>query len=98
MLRQRYAGLSERMKQAWIQAGRHRSDRLTAMMRQLNAVSPLATMQRGYAVLRRPATGEVVSSVSQVLQDEQLEALLSDGRLKLQVKQAMIGDEPPTDG
>ena len=95
LLRQRYSDLSERMQQAWNQAGRQRSDLLTAMMRQLNAVSPLATMQRGYAVLRRPASGEVVSSVSQVSRGEQLEALLSDGRIKLQVEQAIPGDAPP---
>jgi exonuclease VII large subunit len=55
-------------------------------------------MQRGYAVLRRPASGEVVSSVSQVSRGEQLEALLSDGRLKLQVEQAIPGDASPAGG
>jgi exodeoxyribonuclease VII large subunit len=85
LLRQRYAALPERLKQAWNQTARHRSDRLTAAARQLHTVSPLATMQRGYTVLRRPMTGEVVSSVAQVSRGAQLEALLSDGRLKLTV-------------
>ena len=96
LLRQRYAGLPERLTQAWIQAARHRSERLVAASRQLNAVSPLATMQRGYAVLRRPVTGEVVGSVTQVTPGLQLEALLSDGRLDLTVERSTPA-EVPTD-
>jgi exodeoxyribonuclease VII large subunit len=98
LLRQRYAGLPERLTQAWMQTARHRSERLAAVSRQLNAVSPLATMQRGYAVLRRPVTGEVVGSVTQVTPGLQLEALLSDGRLELTVDRATPADIPPDSG
>lgn len=98
LLRQRYAGLPERLTQAWIQTARHRSERLVAASRQLNAVSPLATLQRGYAVLRRPATGEVLGSVTQVTPGLQLEALLSDGRLELTVDRATPADVPADKG
>lgn len=98
LLRQRYAGLPERLTQAWIQTARHRSERLVAASRQLNAVSPLATLQRGYAVLRRPATGEVLGSVTQVTPGLQLEALLPDGRLELTVDRATPADVPADKG
>lgn len=91
-LRQRLAGLPERLQQAWDHEHRRRMEHLAAAGRQLNAVSPLATMQRGYAVLRRPADGRVITQVTQVAQGDRIEARLADGRLDLNVERIAPGD------
>ena len=85
ILRQRFANLPARLSAAWGLGRRQRAERLAARVRQLHAVSPLATMQRGYAVLRRGESGKVVTGVSQVASGDRLEALLADGSLRLDV-------------
>jgi exodeoxyribonuclease VII large subunit len=87
-LQQRFAGLPERLRQAWDHEHRRHGDRLAATARQLHAVSPLATMQRGYSVLRWPGGG-VVTRSAQVTDGERLEALLADGRLELSVDRVL---------
>jgi exodeoxyribonuclease VII large subunit len=64
---------------------RQATDRLGAVSRELHAVSPLATMQRGYSVLREPDTRHVVTRAAETSPGTRLEALLADGRLTLQV-------------
>ncbi|HVD61223.1 MAG TPA: exodeoxyribonuclease VII large subunit [Gemmatimonadaceae bacterium] len=44
----------------------------------LNALSPLATLERGYAVARRP-DGETLTRASQFVENESFELLLHDG-------------------
>jgi exodeoxyribonuclease VII large subunit len=85
LLRQRFAHLPARLRQAARQRLQQRAERLAALARQLHAVSPLATLERGYAVLRREETGGVVGSVAGVTPGMRLEALLVDGRLALTV-------------
>ncbi len=98
LLQQRYAGLPERLLHAWSRGQRQRSEHLAATLRQLNAVSPLATMQRGYAVLRSPETAKVVTAVTEVHAGDRLEALLADGRLGLNVEQVQSSDDEPAGG
>jgi len=65
-----------------IQAGlsqRHRS--LAELARTLNAVSPLETIGRGYAVVTSSQTGEVVSSIRQSQSGQAITTQLRDGRL-----------------
>ena len=56
---------------------------LATCARGLHAVSPLATLGRGYAILRDEAGGHVVGSVTQARDDGRLRALLRDGELEL---------------
>ena len=58
-----------------------RQQKLRDLARTLNAVSPLKTIGRGYAVVTSPQTGEVISSVSQTQPGDPLTTQLSDGRL-----------------
>jgi len=94
LLRQRFAHLPGRLTQACRHLVLQRAERLGALARQLHAVSPLATLQRGYAVLRRPDGGAVVSSVAGVTPGTALEALLADGRLTLTVAAARAMNNP----
>ena len=61
---------------------RERSD---ALARALSALSPLATTQRGYAVLRRVDDAQVIRSWQQVTVGERVRAELAEGKLLLQV-------------
>lgn len=60
-------------------------ERLQAVSGRLDALSPLAVLDRGYAVCRKPGGG-VVTSGSQVRVGDPLELLLHEGRLDVEVR------------
>ena len=62
-----------------------RRQRLASLGRALHALSPLATLSRGYAILRADPGGGVVTSSRQVRPGDRLGAQLADGRLRLEV-------------
>ena len=66
--------------------------RLRGIARSLEAVSPLATVARGYSILTRVEDGALVRSAEQVKPGEQLRARLAEGELQLKVEQ--IAAEP----
>jgi len=84
---ERSAGLRERLRAATGQALERRRRLLAELARTLHAVSPLATLERGYAILDQPATGGIVRSVAQVRPDDRVRARLADGLLELRVEQ-----------
>ena len=51
----------------------------------LNALSPLATLQRGYSITRRVSNGAVVQDAAEVETGERVETLLAHGRLLCEV-------------
>ncbi len=61
------------------------SRRLDGLGRALHAVGPLATLGRGYAILRDPADGRVLRSVAGLAPGAPLLALLADGEADLGV-------------
>ena len=67
----------------------HRLERqrahLAELARALHAVSPLATLGRGYAILLDQQTGTVIRSVAQVKSEARLRGILADGELKLRI-------------
>jgi exodeoxyribonuclease VII large subunit len=54
-------------------------EKLAELARTLNAVSPLETMGRGYAIVTEGESGEVVSSVSQLEAGDRISTRLKDG-------------------
>jgi len=64
---------------------------LGELARTLNAVSPLPTLDRGYAILSDADTGRVLDSVSGVRPQQAVTAQLKDGRVHATVER--IGDE-----
>ncbi|MGA9343310.1 MAG: exodeoxyribonuclease VII large subunit, partial [Rhodanobacteraceae bacterium] len=58
---------------------------LAERLRTLNAVSPQATLERGYAILLEAESGRVVRSVTAVRPGAALRARLADGELPLHV-------------
>ncbi|WP_448071290.1 exodeoxyribonuclease VII large subunit [Georgenia yuyongxinii] len=89
-----------RLRAAALQAVRWRTDRVAGELRathaQLRALSPAATLARGYAVLR-DERGHVIQSADGVEPGQRLEALLGSGRLDVDVVAAAAGQLPPAD-
>ncbi|TAA28187.1 exodeoxyribonuclease VII large subunit [Pseudoxanthomonas winnipegensis] len=83
-LAERLAALQTRPQAA---IGRHlqrEALRLAGLARSLEAISPLATVARGYALVSRE-DGTLVRRATQVTVGERLEARLADGTLSVQV-------------
>lgn len=89
LLRHRLAELAQRLHQSIER--RLERDRLTLQQsaRALHAVSPLATLERGYAILF-DGEGKVLRSVRGVEPDTALRARLADGKLALRVEEREI--------
>lgn len=68
--------------------------RLRGIARSLEAVSPLATVARGYSILTRLEDGALVRSAGQVKPGEQLRARLAEGELQLRVEQISAKPAP----
>ncbi|KRA73085.1 exodeoxyribonuclease [Lysobacter sp. Root667] len=92
-LRERLAVLAPRPRAAVVRQLAHQALRLRGLARSLEAVSPLATVARGYAILQRE-DGHVVRSVLDAAPGDRLSARVQDGRLRLKVE----GGEPGGDG
>ena len=73
------AGLKHRLALA--------GERLRTLDSQLQTLSPLATLERGYAIARHLGTGKVVRSVAQVVAGDRLEVRVSDGQFESTVEQ-----------
>ncbi|HET9033316.1 MAG TPA: exodeoxyribonuclease VII large subunit, partial [Dokdonella sp.] len=67
----------------------HRIERRRAhlgqLARALHAVSPLATLARGYSILIDSDSGAVVHSVAQTSPDSRLRGIVADGELRLRI-------------
>ena len=62
----------------------------TAISQTLHAVSPLATLDRGYAIVQQQATGKVIKSALEVTEGELLKLRLAKGELIAQVSETML--------
>ncbi len=69
-------------------------EKMTTLAASLEALSPLATMARGYAVCLTPA-GRLVRSAAAVEPGQDLDILLHDGRLSCLIKGKEESDGKP---
>ncbi|MEP6890121.1 MAG: exodeoxyribonuclease VII large subunit, partial [Nitrospirota bacterium] len=70
--------------QMGVRLAQHRH-RTHAMLAQLNTLSPLAILGRGYSILHTVPAGQIVRQASDVEVGQELEAQLSRGRLSCKV-------------
>jgi len=77
--------LDERLRGTIVRTLERRRARLGELARTLHAVSPLATLERGYAILLEDGSGHVVRSVTQTVPNARLRARVSDGEITLRV-------------
>ena len=82
---QRLDDLDQRLRAAVRQRLETVSQRLRGLSGHLNALSPLATLERGYAIVRRQPDGVILRRADAARVGDALEALLSQGRLHCQV-------------
>ena len=64
---------------------RQRGIHLQGLARALHSLSPFATLSRGYAIVRDPATGVIIRDASQVSPGQTLEARLAAGEIEVKV-------------
>ena len=81
--RQRLDESGSRMQDAILHGLVLRRERVRSFSAQLNAYNPLNVLARGYAVIRKETSGEVVRSVTQVTADERLTIRVSDGEFNV---------------
>ncbi len=63
-----------------------RTERLRGVALQLHSLSPLLTIARGYAVVRRNTDQKIITSVQQIQAGEELTILVQDGHIPVQVQ------------
>ena len=82
-------GLAQRMGASMSILLETRRRQLGSACRTLDAVSPLATLERGYAIVTRPASNKIIRKVADIKPGEHIEARLSDGRLVCSVEKTL---------
>ncbi len=87
---QRLDELEQRLRGSWRQQLTTRQTRLGGLARALQAVSPLATLGRGYAIVR-DANGRVLRNAADTAAGETIEAQLAQGKLRAQVTETDAG-------
>jgi exodeoxyribonuclease VII large subunit len=76
--------LNQRLHRGWRQAIQSRRERLQPLIRTLNAVSPLATLERGYAIVSIEG-GSILRSAADAAPGTYIEARLAKGRIRAKV-------------
>lgn len=71
------------------------SSQLEAKAAQLESLSPLEVLARGYSITRDAETGSIFTSTDQVEEGDQLETQLAEGRLISTVEKTLDDVEPP---
>ncbi|MBN1813911.1 MAG: exodeoxyribonuclease VII large subunit [Anaerolineae bacterium] len=84
--RQRVDDLLARMEAATYHILTLNRERLAGLSGRLSSASPLGTLERGYAIVRRQETGEVVQSAGQVAPGDALDVRVTDGAFEAEAK------------
>ncbi|MFQ6313701.1 exodeoxyribonuclease VII large subunit, partial [Lysobacter capsici] len=84
-LRERLGALALRPQAAIARRLRNDALRLRGLARSMEAISPLATVARGYAIVQHE-DGRVVRSVLDAAPGDRLTARVHDGQLKVRVE------------
>jgi exodeoxyribonuclease VII large subunit len=82
---QRYENLSTRLNHAWTQRVSRAEHRLSLAARMLNTVSPLATLDRGFAIVTRGADGALVTDAASLQAGDEIQARLARGSVRATV-------------
>ncbi|MCP5173327.1 MAG: exodeoxyribonuclease VII large subunit [Pseudomonadales bacterium] len=90
LYKQQNSLLEQRLKRAFDSRLNQHRQRLRALAGTLNAVSPLSTLERGYAVVRG-RDEHVISSVADVKSGDELRLLLKDGSVDAVAKSIVAG-------
>jgi exodeoxyribonuclease VII large subunit len=86
--RLRLENLTGLLYRAWQQTLDSRREQLLPLVRTLNAVSPLATLERGYAIVSLES-GDILRNAADAKPGTLIEARLAQGRLRARVEGAL---------
>jgi exodeoxyribonuclease VII large subunit len=81
----RLENLNQRLYRAWRHALDSRGEKLVLLLRTLNAVSPLATLERGYAIVSVEG-GEILRNAADVQPGTVVEVRLAQGGVRAKVE------------
>ncbi len=95
-LEEQRQALEARLKMAMRHYLERQAQRLARAGQALHALSPLQTLGRGYAIIRRYPQGEIIHRADQVRIAETVEAVLGEGRLLCRVESLDSQLEPET--
>jgi exodeoxyribonuclease VII large subunit len=84
--KQRQEYLTQRLTAATVHKLEHLKQRLLNSSQTLHAVSPLATLNRGYAMAINPSTGEIIRSNEQISVGDMVQTRLAQGSFTSQIK------------
>jgi exodeoxyribonuclease VII large subunit len=81
----KYETLSARLSHAWTSRVAKAEHRLTLAARMLNTVSPLATLERGFAIVTRGADGALVTDAGSLQVGDEINARVAKGSVRATV-------------
>jgi len=81
-----------RLTETWRATQQLREARLQRLSVQLALLSPTATLQRGYAIIRDSANGTVITSVNQLHVAQSIRGILADGEFKARISNTENAD------
>ncbi len=84
-LRQQSEFLAVRLNAAQHNQLQQHQQQLTRLSQTLHAVSPLATLDRGYALVSLPDTGQLIQSIKQLAVNDKISIRLADGLVSSKV-------------
>jgi exodeoxyribonuclease VII large subunit len=90
---QRLDELEQRLAAAARASVQHAGMRLASAVRTFDAVSPLATLARGFAIVTRASDGALVLDAGAVRAGEAIDAKLARGNLRARVESVSVEDE-----
>jgi exodeoxyribonuclease VII large subunit len=93
-LRETLASHDHRLHLATRQALARRHQQLGATARALDMVSPLATLDRGYAIVTS-AEGTILRRATDTVPGAEVQARLAEGRLRCRVEATLTDNEDP---
>ncbi len=88
-LQHKLEGLNQRLNSSSQFNLQNLENRFERVAQTLNAVSPLATLSRGYAIVMHDENAEIIKSSSAVNVNDSVQIRLSDGQLSAQVKEVI---------
>jgi len=78
--------LSVRLNKNWNKKISDLKNRLHSLTRELNAISPLETMARGYSITRIPESGEIIRDASTIKSNDLIETILRQDVIVSKIK------------
>ncbi len=84
---QQLSHLEERLHQAIHSKLENSQSRFQLQMAMLDSISPLRTLERGYSITKDKKSGDLISSVTQVKNKQEIVVQLKDGEVNARVKE-----------